>query len=425
MDHITMLVTLVVIGFSIFLAMCRWPKFGAVAWVCTICFVPVWFGLVWHGLFQAHVLVALLVVVSWLIRVRRVQINPVDVVMVIVLLLVAAEYMLHMTTLSFAFAILVERTGAYLVGRLVTQLIPAEWVYGLIAIAFSIVGILAVIEFVTSTNLFITYLPESNALFQTWGTLQPRGNIIRAEGAFGHSIALGTSLAAAIGLTLASRIRPRLRIVMVCVMLAGAVMSFSRTGMLSAVLAIILVTVLSRDRSSLAPRVRAAVLTILTVGGALGAGFVLTVFRDSDETQSSADYRTDLLALVHEMRPLGLSSVFTHSTASISSLGSFGSIDDAVLVFGLGYGWIPLVLVGLCWLAAMMTTALRRASAPTLTFVALTPALVTVAFITQYAAVVWFIAGLAVATQVSMRQRRVVPDQEAVLPHSPRTPLSP
>ena len=72
---------------------------------------------------------------------------------------------------------------------------------------FTIVAVLAILEFVTGTNLFITYLPNTTSLFDIWGTLQPRGGVIRAEGAFGHSIALGASLGIAVSLTLGSSFR--------------------------------------------------------------------------------------------------------------------------------------------------------------------------------------------------------------------------
>lgn len=403
MDQLVLLGTLAVIGIAVFLAMCRWPRFGAVTWVLVICFVPVWFGVVYHGLFQAHMVVGFLVVVSWLLRVRHVKATAVDVILLVVLLIVAVEYVLHLTTLSFAFTMFVQWAGAYLVGRLITHVVPTHWVYGLIGVAFTAVGALAIIEFATSTNLFIELLPSSNPLFQTWGTLQPRGAIIRAEGAFGHSIALGTSLGIATGLTLVSRVRPWLRVVMICVMLGGAVVSFSRAGMLTAVLAIALVAILGRRESSLSPRVRAAVITAVVIGSSAAAGFVLQVFSDSENAQGSADYRADLLTLIGSIHPLGLSSAFEKSTASVASIGAFGSIDNAALLFGLSYGWIPLVLAGACWLGALVVSFMRKATAPTLTFVALTPAFVTVAFITQYAALVWFLAGLAVATQAARR----------------------
>lgn len=425
MDHLILLGTLLIVGGALFLAMCRWPKVGAVTWVCIICFVPIWFGVVWHATLQAHVVVGLLVAVSFLIRARRVRVTAVDVTLLVVLLLIVAEYLLHMTTLSFAFVVLTQWLGAFLVGRLITEVIPADWAYGLIAVAFSAVGVLAVIEFVTSTNLFITHLPQSNALFQTWGTLQPRGNIVRAEGAFGHSIALGTSLAVAIGLTMVSRFRPWVRLAMVLIMLAGSVVSFSRTGMLCSVLVILLVTVLGRRSSSLPLRLRATLLGLLVVGGAVAAGFVVTVFNNSNEARGSADYRADLLALVHTMQPLSLSPAFAKSTSSTASLGEFGSIDDAALLFGLSYGWIPLVLAGLCWLTAVVLAAARRASVPTLIFVALTPAFVTVALITQYAAIVWFVAGLAVSTQAALRSKRDESAQDPGTAQSRRTVLSP
>lgn len=406
-DRIIALGALLPVGLAVFVAMWRWPRFGAAIWICSICFVPVWFAVTLQGMAQAHVLVSLVVVASWLFRVGRLKLSRVDVVLLLVLLMVAVEYILGLTTVSYSFVMFTQWAGAYLVGRLITHVVPEHWVYRLVGIAFSLVAVLALVEFATSANVFVSLLPSGNGLFSEWGTLQPRGGVLRAEGAFGHSIAMGTSLAAAIGLSLASRLRPWLKISMVVVMLGAVVVSFSRTAMLSAILAILLVTILGRRQSALSARFRAVVITSVSVGSAWAAGFVLTVFAESDEATGSATYRVDLLELAETMRPMGLTAVFQKSTSSTTSLGNFGSLDNAALLFGLSYGWIPLVLIMACWLGAVVVSLLRRASVPTLVLVALSPAFVTVALITQYAAVVWFLAGLAVATQSSAREKAV------------------
>ena len=113
------------------------------------------------------------------------------------------------------------------------------------------------------------------------------------------------------------------------------------------------------------------------------------------------------------LQPFGLSSNYAVTTTRSVSIGTFGSIDNAILLFGLIYGWIPMVIVVSVLLAAVVTVLTRRATPATAAVVAQLPALVSVAFITQYAAVAWFSFGLAVSAQLAARRRR----------HSPLSPF--
>ena len=60
-----------------------------------------------------------------------------------------------------------------------------------VAVAAAVLGIL---EFATSFNPWVL-VPGPEPLYSTWKDLQPRGGMLRIEGAFGHSIAMGTVLA--------------------------------------------------------------------------------------------------------------------------------------------------------------------------------------------------------------------------------------
>lgn len=388
-----------------FLVLRRWPKLAMIAWAAVIAFVPVWIGVTAKAYFPAASVISLFAAVSLLPSIRRLRWSIVDVFLVAILVTVMIELLLGRTTLSAAFDLTTAWGAAYVFGRLITLEVSADFIYRVVAVIFTIVAALAILEFVTGTNLFITYLPNTTSLFDIWGTLQPRGGVIRAEGAFGHSIALGASLGIAVSLTLGSSFRASVRVVMIVVMSAAAVLTFSRTGMFTCAAAVVLACVFQRDRLTRPFRIGLLLVTGLAAFAAFN--LVRDVFLESgNEAQNSALYRAQLLDLANSMSPFGLSSEFTISASRQVSIGDFGSVDNALLLFGLIYGWVPLVLILGALAAAIVYTLRRRATPAVLAVVAQIPAMVTVALITQYATLLWFAVGLAVATQVAANHSR-------------------
>ncbi len=386
----------------VFLAMRHWAKVALLAWMLVVCFVPVWLGVTFHAYFPAFTAMTLLSAASLSPTLAHVRWSVADALLGAVLVVVAVEYALQMTTRSGTFDLFSTWASAFLLGRLAALVIDPKWIYGLFGVAFTAVGLLAIVEFMTRTNLFISYLPAANNLFSVWGTLQPRGDVIRAEGAFGHAIALGTSLGVAATLTLGSRFRAGIKTAMVGVMGLAAVLSFSRAAIIVTILGVLLTALCVRHTLSRGYRLVLVVFTLAAV--AVGYRLVAGVFAVSTEASGSASYRADLLELVGFLRPFGLSANYAVSTTRSVSIGTFGSIDNAVLLFGLIYGWVPLLLALAVLLAAVVVVLSRRATPATAAVVALLPALVSVAFITQYAGVAWFCFGLAVSTQLAARR---------------------
>jgi hypothetical protein len=313
------------------------------------------------------------------------------------------EALLNLTTVSAGFDMFSSWASAFLLGRLIVHAIEPAWIYGACAVIFSIVAILAIIEYSTSINPFVDLLRFNNSLYEIWGTLQPRGGLLRAEGAFGHSIALGASLAMVIVLTLASSLPIWLRFAMAALMSVAIVLSFSRIGMVTAALGIVLFCIF--DHGYLRQTYRVVLLVIAVLASAAALTFISDVFLSAgNEAQGSAEYRSQLLALTTDLAPLGLAPAFNISTTREVSVGSFGSIDNAVLLFGIQYGWLPAIVPLAGLLAAGLLVLRRRATPPTIALVAQIPAFFTVALITQYAAIVWLFAGLAVGTQAMARE---------------------
>lgn len=400
----------------LFAVLRRSPRLALLGWLGSICLVPVWQGVSVGGPYlPAFAVMGLLGTLSLLPLPRLTRPAGADVLFFAVAVIVFWEAVLGLTTHSGAYDVLAVWSSAYLFGRFVVLVVEPSWLYGALGLAGAGVGVLAVLEYATGYNIFVQYLANGSSLFGLWGQLQPRGDAVRAEGAFGHSIAMGISLGVFACLALSSRFRPSLKVLLTALCAIGSLVSLSRSGILTTVLGVLLSCFFLRGH--LARPLRLLLLALLALGAAAAAGFLSGTFASSDEAEGSALYRGALLELVGTMRPIGLTAVYNVSTTHEVSVGSFGSIDNAVLLFGLMYGWVPLLLALLAATGALITVLRRRATPATVAAVAQIPALFTVALITQYAGVAWFCFGLAVGTQV-------LQDDNSVLTTRPRTFLA-
>jgi hypothetical protein len=387
-------------GLVLTLFLRRRPRAAVFAWLGVLCFVPVWAGPDLGGILEPQVVVTLVVLVA-LFPLRRalpVRLTLVDVLVVGFVVSALLPLLTGLGATREIDVLVLRFGGAYALGRLVGHRIRLEHVYRAVAVCFTAVAVLALVEWVSGWNPFLL-VPGSGGLHDTWATIQDRGGVARAEGAFGHSIALGGSLALAVPLVLVSPFRTAVRLVMVMLMGAATAVTFSRIGLGTLVLGLVLSVVLLR--SGLSARLRVLVAAALVAGAAAAAPLVSTVFAAAgDEASGSAEYRNHLLTLLQQVQPLGLSPSHFVSATGKASFGTFRSIDNALLLAALNYGWIPLVFVLAAAAVAVGAVLRGRATAPTIAVVAQLPALVTVALITQYSSWLWFLVGLAVASQL-------------------------
>jgi len=390
----------------------RWPIVLAVLYLAVMGLVPIWTGVSIVVFIQPQVAVALLVLAVALPQVRRLgtRLTAVDLGVALFVLACLLPLLVGRTSLSYLFLAGVQYLGAYLVGRLLPLLVGEGRLLVVVTAVFAVVAALALVEYATGTNLFQSF-PGSASVHGNWEAIQLRGGVARAEGAFGHSIALGASLALALPLVLAAPLPVALRAAAALLLLAAVVVTFSRISLVTACLGALLSLLMARE---LPGRLRA----LLVAGGAAVAAVAVPLVDQvlvaaGDEAADSAAYRGDLVSLIGSIGPLGTSTAFGRAADGSVSFGAFGSIDSALILHGLWFGWASLA-VGLVLLAAAAGTVLvRRASAPTIAVVAQLPALATVALITQYASMFWFVAGLAVCAQ-TMRSRTARDDATTV-----------
>jgi hypothetical protein len=373
------------------------PAVFVVLWLLGVCFVPWWVGTKVQSFLPLAAILSLLGLLCLAPQVpRRITLPDIGILTFFVACLLPAAIGGSIKSGTFGAAVI--WFPAYLVGRRLPARIDLRRIYGYVALFFTVVSVLAIVEFLFSWNPFIDVHFGSASSYATWGTLQTRGGVLRAEGAFGHSIALGASLAVAIPLTLASRLRLSVRVVAVALMLAASVVTFSRTGMLCAVLGILgsiafLTTEITR-------RLRVALGSVVCVMSLFLVPLINSTFSAAgSEATRSASYRDQLTSVLSHLNVVGLSDEARRLPDGTLYFGSFRSIDSQLVLTGLTYGAFALTVACVALLAGCLTVLRRRAAAPTIAVVCQIPALATVALITQYAVFFWFAVGLAVAAQ--------------------------
>ena len=396
-DHLALLlpaaVAAVIAGGVVF----RWPRLGVVLWLLVICFVPVWLG------FKIGVYTYPASIAGYLLLVAMVpglprRIGTGDVVLGFVFLALIAPLVIGGATKATIFVALSQWLVAYVLGRLMPLLVGLDWIYRCVAVLFVVVSAGALIELFLHFNPFVL-IKSSNPLYGAWGSIQIRGGVPRAEGAFGHSIALGSSIALAAPMVLASSFSLRTRALMIGALIGGVVATFSRGAMLALALAIVISVLFLRD--GLSVKVRATIIGLLVVMAAVFIPLVTDTFAAAgSEATLSADYRGSLTTLIPAFSVIGQSSIATISPSGDLVFGQARSIDSQLILTGLQYGWLAVVFGLVAIAGAVVAVLLRRASAPTIAVVAQLPALATVALITQYTMFFWFVAGLAVYSQV-------------------------
>jgi hypothetical protein len=384
------------------------PRAALATYLFGIAFVPVWVGANLVNLLTVHIALAALCIASLLPAARRDDAPPAatagpsflhglkafDVVLATLALLAAGSFVIGLVDLGQVYLIAVWSL-MYTVGRLAATRLDLAAITTPLVIMLAIVSVLALIEFVTGFNPWLRYTGNSTGAFRIWGAQQFRGSFVRAEGAFGHSIALGLCLAIGLALVAATRLRTWVQAALIAVMAAALVVTFSRSAFVSAGLGLVLVLLCTRRRVTRSVRwvlgvalVLAVPVAVLSTSGAFA--------ENSEVSTDAALYRLWLWDLLPGLRAVGRSDLLYRGTDGSSSVGSFASIDNAVLLHALTNGWVPALILCAAFAVAALRLLLRGGDVALVAVVAQIPAFFTVALITQYAHLLWFVIGLAV-----------------------------
>ena len=166
------------------------PRWGFVAWLLSICFVPYWLGVSVGPAIAPGTVIGVLVLVAVVpVALGRLSLGDWGVAFLVVA--AVALYATGQATLASTFVLGSQWLVGCAIGRLVPGKVGLDWTYRSVSVAFTVVAVAAVIEFVVGANPFVTVGGSE------WAELQVRGGNVRAEGAFGHSIALGACIAGA------------------------------------------------------------------------------------------------------------------------------------------------------------------------------------------------------------------------------------
>lgn len=371
-----------------------YPRIVIVLWSAVLFLVPVWVGVQAGVYFSALVVVTLLGIASASLRGLRWSVVDSLVLAFMLLLLVATA--VGGSTGGHLLIVLIDWMIPYAWGRVVLSRVDIHWVHGVLAGGAVLISVLALAEFALGTNLFVT-IDTANPQYQTWGELQPRGGVMRVEASFGHSIALGSSLAIAATFVAVAKWPTWLKIPCLVVVIAATGVTFSRIGIVGVMLTVLLTAAFLGAWVPRAFRIAIVALVISIV--AIGLPFIWTVFEQAgEEAAGSAEYRGNLVGLLGDSSVLGITPSWTVLPTGDTYYGSFKSIDNALILTALRFGLLPTAVLLAILLVGLVTVLRGRATPASIALLAQTPALVSVALITQYADFLWFTAGLAVAS---------------------------
>jgi hypothetical protein len=377
------------------------PRVALVSWTVVLFFAPIWVGFSVSHFYSAIALVTLICIAS--ASTRGLRFSRVDAALLLFAALITGSFLLGGVTLGHLLIALLDWLVPYAFGRVILARIGIEFITVTIAVVTVAAAAFALVEFATHVNIFVLVHWDNSGYIQ-WSPLQTRGGFLRAEGAFGHSIALGAALAIGSVFILSCRWKLGVRIAALAIVGGATVVTFSRIGLLSFALGMVLSIAFLTGLLTL--RARAVIAALSVVGALIALPFLTEVFSAAgQEAQGSAIYRFDLTSLISQMPPLGLSSSYQVLPNGDVYIGNFQSIDSALILIGLRFGYIPLaILLGLL-VAALVLMFRSRANAPLIALVAQIPTFATVDLITQLPYLIWFIAGLAVSLHILNNKR--------------------
>ncbi|KQU45083.1 hypothetical protein ASG84_12645 [Rhodococcus sp. Leaf278] len=380
-----------IVGVLLILASAAHPKFAVLLWLLSACFLPFWVGVDNPFYLPASSLAGFLVLCGAFVR-NPWRIGRVDTAVLLFCALCLVCGVVGLSRPGDVTNVMTQWLLSFVVGRLLVQRAGLPFTYRAIAYIFSAAALCSMVEFFFDWNPYYGWVVD-NTQYLAWGHEQDRGGIVRAEWAFGHSIALGCALAMAIPIVFNCNFKSVIRASLIAVLLGGAVVSFSRSGMISAVFALLLSLLFFSDKE----KTRGRLAVVFTLGAIAWFAIpkILSVFAEEGRRATiSADYRLTLIDLIPSMNPLGLANGYTEPNRGEFYFQGFKSIDSTFVLLGVSFGFIValLALGGVGWLTWRVVR--RTSSAPAISVLAVVPALFTVALITQFGSIFWFFLGI-------------------------------
>jgi hypothetical protein len=395
------------------------PKFALAAWLVVVCVVPHWLSVRFQATLPPASLIAFLLVPA-LLACGHVRWRAGDLVPLGILGLFTAAFFLFHSPRPYFFAAIVQGLVPYLLARKLVPNVGAVWFARLMATVLTLLAAWAVVEYVTDWHPFVGLYPGSSEA--NWSAIQERGGHARSEAAFGHAISLGAALAMGAPFVIASSWRGRTKVAATMLLAVGILCTGSRGPAIALAVGLALMLAFYRGRTF--GRRQRWVLTVLGIAGGLVMVSALSsrLAASSTEAGQSADYREQLYSFVlRDVHPLAVADHLTIlSTGGFEWRQVFHSIDSTFVWTSLIFGWLPVALFAVGAVALLIKTVGARANAAEIALLAQLPVLATVALITQYYALIWFLAGAAVSLgAISRTQAQNAPPPPARLEVDP------
>lgn len=363
--------------------------------------VPIWISIHLFATVPFHCIIAVMAIVATISRTRP-KITTFDVYFLISWIISVAAVFFGGSSAGLSAAILLRWGIHYFAARVLVSATGVRFVVDVIAILFGVVGVLATLELLLAWHPYAQWSFGSISEFEIWRTVLTREGRDRSTWAFGHSIALGGSLALAIPFILRSSYSAFVRGVLLVSVLAGIVSTASRSAELAAVLTIVICALYVVKIRILRTGILAVgTVAMLVVSLAVGDRLQAWARGNSAEEQSSYEYRREMYAnYLPTVKWLGKSPIYNPTKISI---------DSAFLDMGLGFGWVLLIIAVIPLALSVFRVITGSASFAEIAIVGQIPLFATVALINQYASIVFIVAGIAVQIIVD-RQNQPVGD---------------
>ncbi|MDX1888202.1 O-antigen ligase family protein [Mycolicibacterium sp. 050158] len=377
------------------------PRLAFCVWLTSVTMVPIWISVHVLANVPIHCVVAVMAVAATIGR-SNVKFSVFDAYFIAFLTVAMLAVYLDNSNAALWAQMVVRWAIPFLAIRVLVSCTGMKFAVDAVAVAFALVGAFAVVEFVMAWHPFVNwnyYTPE----FAAWHPIQTRGGLDRSEWAFGHSIALGGSLALSIPFILRSSFSRAWRALFLVFVVAGIVTTASRGSLIAAGLtgAICLIY------ASKQPAVRSTMVVLVLVSAMIVGPLIAPILQtwalgSSNEEQGSANYRNDLYSTY-----LPAIQWFGRSPSYHTDGSEAQSIDSAILRIGLEFGWLVLALALAPLVVVLVRVVLGRASTAEIGLLGQVPLFATVALITQYESIVFMVAGLAVQSAVVQRNKHV------------------
>lgn len=382
-------------GALLLLALWGRPRLALVLWVLSFTMIPPWISV--HLIVRMPLpfiiaLVALAATIFYPGLRGSIRVTKYDVYFGVFLTICLGVLVTGDSDVHAPVVILVNWVAPYVAARVLTAAAGTGFTVNLIALVFGIVGGLAVVELALDWHPFTEWNVGSLQVYELWRPIQTRLGRPRSEWAFGHSIALGGSLALSVPFIARSTYGDFVKLGLFA-MVAGGVFAAGSRGATVAFILTAGICVLNAQRLR---DVRAISFVCVTAAITVILSFMLPAFDtwligSSRGDRASALYRgeiyEDFLPRISWLAPYDVYAPGENADKSI---------DSAVLDIGLRLGWVVLILAAFPLLMAAVRALAGTATVGEIALVGQVPVLATAALIAQYESWIFIVGGVAV-----------------------------